>query len=561
MIKVNCNLCGCDNYSIVYKTYSGDLVSGEKYYKITDHEINAPVRIVKCRKCGLIYANPRPQEDVLMGSYTNSVDEEYIVQERGRRISAGVLLKFLKKTRVTGNRILDIGCSAGFLLDEAKKGGWDPYGVELSKWASDFAKNKLGLENIFCGTLFEAHYPVNYFDAVVLIDSIEHLTDPKGVLTEIRRILKPSGMLCVNTPNFNSLLSKILGAKWWGVKRFHLYYFSPHTLVKMLKNTGFYPLRVRSHSRTFTLNYWIDRICMYNKSFKRLFFLFYKLNWPLKKNVRFNLGDQFEVFARKERRLEFLGECEDRETVTEKKTMKTVVVLPAFNAAKTLRKTVEDIPKDIVDDIILVDDASRDDTVDIAKKLGLKVFVHKNNSGYGRNQKTCYTEALKLNADIIVMVHPDYQYDPKVIPELIEPIQRGVADAVFGSRMMKRGALEGGMPLWKHNANVLLTAFENVILGASLSEYHSGFRAYSAKYLKSIKFMLNSDGFIFDTEIIIQGLLKFMRIEEVPIRTRYFDEASSIRFFPCILYGLGILKTLMKYVFHKNNIFCFKQFE
>ncbi len=242
------------------------------------------------------------------------------------------------------------------------------------------------------------------------------------------------------------------------------------------------------------------------------------------------------------------------------KKKKVIVVLPAYNAAKTLLKTFNDIPKECVDEIILVDDASSDLTVKIARDLGIKVFSHRRNKGYGANQKTCYRKALEAGADIIVMVHPDYQYDPQVIPQLIAPVKDGKADAVFGSRMMKGGALEGGMPRWKYNANILLTALENVVIGIYLSEYHSGFRAYSSGYLKSINFPANSNSFIFDTEIIVQGRLKNMVIEEVPIRTRYFDEASTIKFWPSVIYGLGILKTLFKYVLHKKGVIRFRQF-
>jgi len=241
--------------------------------------------------------------------------------------------------------------------------------------------------------------------------------------------------------------------------------------------------------------------------------------------------------------------------------MKIIAVLPAYNAAKTLKITLDDIPRDCVDDIILIDDLSKDDTVKVAKQLGLKVFVHEKNKGYGGNQKTCYEKALELGADIVVMVHPDYQYDPKMIPQLIEPIKKGEADAVFGSRMMKGGALEGGMPLWKHNANILLTALENVVLHTYLTEYHSGFRAYSAKLLKNIRFKDNSDGFVFDTEIIVQTLLKGFKIDEIPIRTRYFPEASTVRFWQGVRYGLGILRTMLKYILHTKGLIRFKQFE
>jgi len=207
-----------------------------------------------------------------------------------------------------------------------------------------------------------------------------------------------------------------------------------------------------------------------------------------------------------------------------------------------------------------VDDASRDNTVRVAKDLGLKVFTHKKNMGYGANQKTCYEKALEEGADIVVMVHPDYQYDPKAISHLIEPIKEGRADAVFGSRMMKGGALEGGMPLWKHNVNILLTAMQNVVFGVFLTEYHSGFRAYSARLLRLVDFRSNSDGFVFDAQIVAQILSRNLKIEEIPIRTRYFDEASTIRFLPSVFYGLGILVTLAKYTIHHHTLFKFRQF-
>ncbi|MFH0877810.1 MAG: methyltransferase domain-containing protein [Candidatus Omnitrophota bacterium] len=559
MKKIKCDLCGSDNYSVVYKTYRGDLSAGASGYKITDHDLHAPMRVVKCRKCGLVYTNPRIHEQELECNYSDMVDESYLAEERGRRLSARAVLKVLKKYRKSGNKLLDIGCATGLLLDEARKDGWEVYGVELSRWAVAFARDMLRLEHIFEGALVEANFPANFFDVVVLKDTIEHLLSPRETLVAIRKILKPSGILCVNTPNIQSWISRMLGAKWWGVKQAHLYYYTPRTLEKMLRSTGFVPLRLRSHARAFTLNYWLEKLGLYHKLLYKIFAFLkkYKVSHAL---VTVNLGDQMEVFARKSRKLEYLQELEAACEATEQKKAKVVVVLPAYNAATTLPKTVEDIPKDMVDDIILVDDRSQDETVKIAKQLGLKTVVHKKNRGYGGNQKTCYTKALEEGADIVVMVHPDYQYDPKVIPELIEPIRRGHADAVFGSRMMKRGALEGGMPLWKHNANVFLTALENVVLGTYLTEYHSGFRAYSAKYLKHVNFLLDSDGFIFDTEIIVQGLLKHMRIEEVPIRTRYFDEASTIRLWPSICYGLGILKTLAKFKLHQSGIFRFKQF-
>jgi glycosyltransferase involved in cell wall biosynthesis len=229
-----------------------------------------------------------------------------------------------------------------------------------------------------------------------------------------------------------------------------------------------------------------------------------------------------------------------------------VVVLPAYNAARTLVRTYRDIPKDVVDDVILVDDASQDDTVEIARLLNLKVIVHGKNLGYGGNQKTCYRAALEGGADIVVMVHPDHQYDPTLIPQMIAPIQQGEADCVLGSRMLQKGsASAGGMPIYKQIGNRVLTWIENTILGQNLSEYHTGYRAYSRRLLTSIPFTENSNNFVFDTEIIIQLLVAGFHIKEIPIPTRYFSHASSVDFFRSVQYGFGILKRLVLYLVWK----------
>lgn len=233
---------------------------------------------------------------------------------------------------------------------------------------------------------------------------------------------------------------------------------------------------------------------------------------------------------------------------------KVFIVLPAYNAAKTLDLTLEEIPETIRGNVILVDDCSSDNTVELAKSRGLTVFTHPKNMGYGANQKTCYKNALDLGAEIIVMLHPDHQYDAKVIPDLIYPLLRGEADAVFGSRMLGGKPMEGGMPSWKYTANVILTALANLTFGRYLSEIHSGFRAYSRRYLKTVRFEENSDDFIFDTEIIAQGMASKLYFKEVPIETRYFPEASSINFRKSVIYGFGILYVLFRYLLHSKNI-------
>ena len=237
-----------------------------------------------------------------------------------------------------------------------------------------------------------------------------------------------------------------------------------------------------------------------------------------------------------------------------KKGHKVIVVLPAYNAERTLEQTVKDIPRDWVDEILLVDDASQDETWRVAQRLGVATVRHPENRGYGGNQKTCYAEALKRGADIVVMVHPDYQYDPALIPQLLEPLLRNESDAVFGSRMLGGQFIEGGMPLWRFYGNVMLTALENMVLQMFISEYHSGFRAYSKRYLQSVNLLANSDDFVFDTEIIVQGIAQGLHIREVPITTRYFDSASQISFWKSVRYALSIVGVLTRFLLHRSGL-------
>lgn len=220
--------------------------------------------------------------------------------------------------------------------------------------------------------------------------------------------------------------------------------------------------------------------------------------------------------------------------------------MPAFNAARTLVRTYRDIPHDVVDHVILTDDLSRDDTVAVAELLGVHVVVHAQNLGYGGNQKTCYDVALAEGADIIVMLHPDYQYDPTCIPTLIAPIVSDEADMMIGSRFLG-DPLGGGMPRWKFIANRFLTAVENRAFGLRLSEYHSGFRAYSRKLLETIPYAANSDDFVFDQELIAQVVDAGLRIGEIPVPTRYFSEASSVNFRRSVVYGLGTLRVIRRF--------------
>ncbi len=239
--------------------------------------------------------------------------------------------------------------------------------------------------------------------------------------------------------------------------------------------------------------------------------------------------------------------------------------MPAYNAEKTLEKTYAEIPREIVDEVILVDDKSSDKTAELARKLGIdKVIVHEKNKGYGGNQKTCYKTALESGGDIVVMLHPDYQYTPKLLEAMIYPIVKNVYDVMLGSRILGKGALRGGMPLYKYIANRFLTFVQNILLNHKLAEYHTGYRAFSREVLETLPLERNSDDFIFDNEMLAQAIYADFRIGEVSCPTKYFEEASSINLKRSIVYGMGVLKTsvlfrLNKWGLVKSKIFDFKR--
>jgi len=235
--------------------------------------------------------------------------------------------------------------------------------------------------------------------------------------------------------------------------------------------------------------------------------------------------------------------------------------MPAYNAAKTLEKTVKDIPEGFVDEIILVDDSSKDDTVRIAKSLGLTVIIHDINRGYGTNQKTCYDEALKRGADVVIMIHPDYQYDSSVAPLFAELIEKSICDIVLGSRVRtRRECLDSGMPLYKYMSNRFLTILEHLITGQNLSEWHMGYRAYSRKVLERIPYQQNSNDFVFDSQFLIQAAYFGFKIGNLPVPCRYISEASSINFTRSAVYGLGTMKTLFQFILQKLHLMKFALF-
>jgi len=240
---------------------------------------------------------------------------------------------------------------------------------------------------------------------------------------------------------------------------------------------------------------------------------------------------------------------------------RVIIVMPAYNAATTLEKTVRDIPEGLADEIILVDDASKDDTVKVARHLGLNVMVHDKNRGYGANQKTCYDEALRREADIVIMIHPDYQYDGSLAPLFVELIRKGVCDIVLGSRVRTRKeCLHSGMPFYKYAANRFLTLLENLVAGENLAEWHTGYRAYSREVLETVPYHCNSNDFVFDSQILFQATYFGFKIGDLPVPCRYMSEASSINLRRSILYGFGTLRIMLQYVLQKLRLVTFDLF-
>jgi glycosyltransferase involved in cell wall biosynthesis len=238
-----------------------------------------------------------------------------------------------------------------------------------------------------------------------------------------------------------------------------------------------------------------------------------------------------------------------------RRSLKVIAVMPAYNAERTLAATVADIPVGSVDEVILVDDGSKDHTVEVARDMGLTVIVHKKNRGYGGNQKTCYREALARGADVVVMIHPDYQYDSRIIPHAVGIIELGICDVVLGSRVRSRAeALKGGMPVWKYISNRFLTTVENFALGQNLGDFHSGFRVYRRSVLESVPYEINSDDFVFDTQFLAQAVQLGFRLGDIPVPVRYFDEASSINFRRSVTYGLGTLGVMTHFWIHRLGL-------
>ncbi|MEA2270331.1 MAG: hypothetical protein QOC64_2941 [Solirubrobacteraceae bacterium] len=504
----------------------------------SSHAPSAHGDLLACRECGAVQQPLLPAGAELHELYRDMRDDAYLGEEAGRRATGARLLDLIG-AHVAGGRLLDVGCGPGLLLDEARRRGYETVGLELSRASAAHARERLGLD---VRELALEDFDGDAFDAIVLADVLEHLDDPVAGIERCAALLRPGGVLCVVTPDPSSLTARLAGARWWGYVPAHTCLLPRATLRELIAAAGLVISADVPLVRTFSVRRWVEGLA------ERLG----PLRPPLEAAARrlppgaalsASLGDERVIVAH---RIEM--ERAPQPLVRDRGGPASVhVVLPAYRATRTIPDVVGEMPVGAADRTLLVDDCSGDATADVALAHGLDVVRHPANRGYGAGQKTGYALALREGADVVVMVHADNQYDPGLLGQMVQPILEGRADMVIGSRLLEDRAIAGGMPRWKWVGNRLLTGIENRGFGVSFSEYHTGYRAFSAPLLRSIAFLRNSDEFVFDQQIFAQVIARDARVCEIPIPTRYFREASTVDFATSVRYARQTLWVLARF--------------
>jgi len=511
----------------------------------SQHETGRHGDLLACVECGTVQQPLLPAGDELHELYRDMSDDAYLGEEAGRRATAAHLLDLIAE-QVPAGRLLDVGCGHGLLLDEARSRGYETVGLELSRSAAGHAREVLGLD--VREAPVEDFADDGGFDVVVLADVIEHLDDPVAAVDRCAGLLRPGGVLCVVTPDPSSVTARLAGRRWWGFVPAHACLLPRATLRELLAARGLVISADVPLVRSFSARRWAsglaERLGPARAPVERLADAL-----PDGASLSLALYDERVIVANR-----IAVEHAPTPLVRPRGGSATVtLVLPAYDAARTIPDVAAEIPVEAADRALLVDDASGDDTARVALEHGFDVIRHPRNRGYGGSQKTGYARALLDGADVIVMVHADGQYAPGLVPEMVAPILDGRADMVIGSRLLRDRAIAGGMPRWKWLGNRMLTAIENRAFGVELSEYHTGYRAFSAELLRSIPFLRNSDDFVFDQQIFAQVLARGARVVEVPIPTRYFREASSVDLPTSIRYGVQTLGVLGRFVVDRRR--------
>src|SRR2546421_419904 len=505
----------------------------------TYHQIGEHGDLYQCAECGTIHQPSLPLGAALGDLYRAMHDDAYLDEEPGRRRTAARLLDMVGRY-VPAGRLLDVGCGHGLLLDVARSRGFEVEGLELSAASAGYARDVLGL-SVYERSLDE-HEPERPYAAVFLADVLEHLYDPVSAIRRCRELLQPGGVLCIVTPDPSSWTARIAGSRWWALIPAHTFLFPRLTLREVLTAEGLVISDDVLGVRSFSLRYWLEGLAERSGRWAGAIGLVREAI-PRRLTVSLSLGDERVVLAH---RAELLASPRPLAS-SRGREHEVHAVLPAYEAAGTIPQVAREIPGEALDRALLVDDASSDQTTAVALQEGFDVITHPRNRGYGANQKTCYAQSVRDGADVVVMVHADNQYDPALVREMVEPIARGEADVVIGSRLLEDETIAGGMPRWKWLGNRGLSWVENRAFRRRYSEYHTGYRAFSAEFLRSIPFARDSDGFVFDQEMFPQVVPRGARVVELPIPTRYFLEASSVSFWASVEYGLRTLAVLARY--------------
>ena len=504
--------------------------------------------LVRCADCGAVQQPGLPSGAALHELYRAMSDEHYLSEEDGRRATARRVLRAIAD-RVPAGRLLDVGCGHGLLLDEARRMGYSTLGLELSRTGAGYARDVLGLDVHEEPVAAFARQAGERFDVVVLADVLEHVDDPVSVLDACAGLLAEGGVLCVITPDPASPTARLAGGRWWGYVPAHTCLLPHATLCELLAARGLVISAEAPLVRSFELRYWLAGFSERGGPAGRA--LRAVARTPLGgRRVSLTLGDERVVLAH---RVPVVAPAAPLAAQRDGDRPRVTVVLPAYKAQETIPAVAGEMPVGAVDRALLVDDASPDATTETALREGFEVLRLPANRGYGANQKAGYARALLDGADVIVMVHADNQYDPSLVARMVSPLEAGIADVVMGSRLLEDEAIAGGMPRWKWFGNRALTAVENLAFRRGFSEYHTGYRAYSADFLRRVAFLRNSDDFVFDQEMFAQIVASRSHVVELPIPTRYFLEASSVSFRASVRYGLKTLWVLARFRAHERG--------
>jgi SAM-dependent methyltransferase len=503
--------------------------------------------LFRCATCGAVQQPGLPTGAALHDLYRVMSDDAYLDEEAGRRATARRVLDLIGR-HVPAGRLLDVGCGHGLLLDEARRRGYDVLGLELSRTAVGYARDVLGLAVEEEPLERFAEGATARFDVIVLADVIEHLDDPAAALDACAALLAEGGVLCVITPDPSTPLARAAGPRWWGYVPAHTCLLPGRTLRELLDARGLVISEDVALVRSFSLRYWVaglsERGGRAGRALRRI-----AGTRIARRRVSLALGDERVVLAHR------IAVVRPPEPLVADRggTPRVTVVLPAYRAASTIPAVAREMPVATIDRALLVDDASPDATPEVALREGFELLRLPANRGYGGNQKAGYTRALLDGADIVVMVHADNQYDPSLVERMVRPLEAGIADVVMGSRLLEDETIAGGMPRWKWVGNRALTAVENLAFRRGFSEYHTGYRAYSADFLRRVAFLRNSDDFVFDQEMFAQIVASRSHVVELPIPTRYFLEASSVSFRASVRYGFKTLWVLARFRLHQRG--------